>query len=336
MTVPSTAQQVAAHLMRTGKTASGAALASQLGVSRAAIHKAVEVLRAQGFGIHAVAGEGYTLGSVPDVLLAEVVVPRLAPESLGHGGWDHHAVLESTNTRAAELARAGAVHGTVVVAESQTAGRGRRGRSFVSPPGTGIYLSVVLRPAIHPSQAFRLTVCGALAVVDACLKEGLAARVKWPNDVYAHGKKLCGVLAEMHADMERIHHAILGIGVNVNTPVAAFGPEVASLASSVAVLLGRPVDRVAFCANLLAALTTWYNAALRDFPAVVAAARTHSMTLGTQVAVLDGERRYEGFAEDLDEDGALLVVTPDGTRRVVAGDVEPVGGAVGGHAGPRG
>lgn len=326
---PNTALRVATRLWREPQPHSGAALASQLGVTRAAVHKAVEVLRERGFTIPGTAGEGYTLSHVPDLLLAACVLPRVADGALGWGGWEHHHSLESTNTAAGQLARAGAPHGTVVVAESQTAGRGRRGRSFVSPPSTGIYLSVVLRPAIHPAHAFRLTVCGALAVVDACLKVGLTAHVKWPNDVYAQGKKLCGILAEMHADMERIHHAVLGIGVNVNTPLAAFPPEVASLASSVAVLLGRPVDRVEFCARLLEALTTWYNAALTDFPAVVAAARARSMTLGRPVAVLDGEQRYEGLAEDLDDDGALLVVTPDGTRRVVSGDVEPLDGVGG-------
>ncbi|MEW5854865.1 MAG: biotin--[acetyl-CoA-carboxylase] ligase [Myxococcota bacterium] len=318
-----TALKLAGMLFR-GDTLSGERLAEVLGVSRAAVHKAVEGLRKKGFDIQGSAGSGYRLNAQPDLLVAEVMLPRLPEGCLGHGGWVHLPTTDSTNTRAAELARGGAAHGTVVVAETQTAGRGRRGRAFVSPPGAGLYLSVVLRPPLSPRDGFRLTLCGAHAVVDACEALGIPARLKWPNDVLVRGRKLCGVLTEMSADMERIHQAIVGIGVNVNTQAAEFPPEVAAIATSARVELGHVVDRPAFCASLLTALSAWYARALDDFPALVQRARERSDTLGRRVKVRDGHDEIAGEALDLDDDGALVLRTGKGVTRVVSGDVEPV------------
>ncbi|MBI5497811.1 MAG: biotin--[acetyl-CoA-carboxylase] ligase [Deltaproteobacteria bacterium] len=321
-----------ARVLHDGAVHSGAEIARALGVSRAAVHKSVEALRRAGFTIRAAAGEGYALQAPPDRLVEEAVVPALPAGAFGTAGWEHHDVLDSTNTRAAALAREGAPHGTVVVAEEQTAGRGRRGRTFVSPPGTGVYLSVVLRPPLRPTQATRLTFCGALAVMDAARAHGVETRMKWPNDVFAGERKLAGILTELSADMDRIHQAIVGIGVNVNTPARAFPRDVRALATSVREAAGHAVDRPGVVAALLASLTAWYTMALTDFPGVLREVRARTLTLGRNVRVVDGTQVLEGVAEDLDDDGALWVGTEAGRVRVVAGDVELAGGAGGGSA----
>jgi BirA family biotin operon repressor/biotin-[acetyl-CoA-carboxylase] ligase len=308
--------------LRSGTVLSGQILAKRLGVSRAAVHKAVQTLRHGGFDVKGTAGAGYTLCAVPDLLCEEAVVPALPADTFGCAGWVHHASTESTNGLAAQLARQGAPHGTVVVAEHQTGGRGRRGRSFVSPPGTGIYMSVVLRPTLGPQEAYRLTLCGAHAVLDCCRALGLPALLKWPNDVTVGNRKLCGVLTELSADAERIHQAVLGVGVNVRTRRDAFPAELRSLVTSVEDEAGRTVDRVLFCQELLKALTRWYAVTLTDFPRVVARAREVSATLGRTVKVHDAAHPWFGTAEGLDDDGALVLKTADGARRVVAGDVE--------------
>jgi len=318
---PSTAAQVSALLQAT-PSLGGEALAERIQVSRAAIHKAVETLRKKGFVIQATAGSGYTLDSVPDLLCEEAVVPLLAPQTLGSAQWVHLQEVESTNTHAAALAREGAPHGTVVVAEGQTAGRGRRGRAFVSPSGTGIYLSAILRPQLAPRHAYRLTMCGAHAVLEVVQELGIPAGLKWPNDVLADGQKVCGILTELSADAERIHQAIVGIGLNVNARREDFPPPLQALATSLALLKKERVDRVQVCAMLLKRLTAWYDLTLRDWPAVVQHARKHSLTLGRHVRVRDGQEELLGRATDLDDEGALILDTAAGQSRVVAGDVE--------------
>ncbi len=309
---------------------SGEALATRLGVSRAAVHKAVDVLRGLGFPVEARSGQGYALGPAPDLLCPESVVPRLHAEALGQPGYVFLPDTDSTNSVASERARAGAPEGLVVVANSQRAGRGRRGRTFVSPAGTGLYFSAVLRPPLPPQQAFRLTLCGALAVQQAVAELGVPARMKWPNDVMVEGRKLCGVLTELSADAERIHQAVVGVGVNVNTPREAFPAELQDVATSVMVEAGAPVSRAALLAAVLHHMTTWYRLSVLDFPRVVEAARRCSHTLGRLVRVRDGDHERLGTAVDLDADGALILRTDQGNIRVVSGDVEPV------HAGNSG
>ena len=303
--------------------ASGQRLAQGLGVSRAAVHKAVETLRSHGFVIGAVPGRGYELQRVPDQPWPEVVQPLLPPGSLGEAGWVYVPQCGSTNVEAVALARTGAPHGMVVVAEQQGAGRGRRGRVFESPPG-GLYLSVVLRPPLPPQQAFRLTLCGALAVQRAVAAHGVAALVKWPNDVMVAGRKLSGVLTELSADAERIQHAVVGVGVNADTRADQFPEALRGVATSLRMETGQPVPRVGLLVDVLAQMTAWYRQSLGNFPAVIEAARRCSHTLGQKIRVTDGDAVVEGEAVDLDDEGALLVRTAHGVRRIFSGDVEPV------------
>jgi BirA family biotin operon repressor/biotin-[acetyl-CoA-carboxylase] ligase len=232
-----------------------------------------------------------------------------------------HALDEvgSTQAEVARLAAEGAPEGLVVSARHQRAGRGRLGRAWWDRPGEGLLFSVLLRPRIPPSRAPQLTLVGALAVVDAvAAATGLAAGIRWPNDVQVAGRKICGILAEAATDAAgSLERVILGIGLNVNQE--AFPPEVAGRAASLRMLTGRPHDRAALLDAVLDALDIRYRAFLDGAEALAAAWRERCVTLGERIRAADGR---EGVAVDLDATGALLLRTDDGAvHRLVAGEV---------------
>ena len=225
------------------------------GVARRRLWKQVERLRARGYGIEAAAGRGYRLVSDSDLLLPEAIRRAYRPALL-RGEIVHRDSIDSTNLLAAELARGGAEEGTAVLAEQQTAGRGRLGRSWVSPARLNLYCSVVLRPAIPPLEVPRLTLVAGVAVAEAILATAaVPARIKWPNDVLIDGRKVAGVLTELEAEADRVRFVVVGIGVNLNATAGDFPPELRDKATSLALASGAPVGRVAFTARLLSAST---------------------------------------------------------------------------------
>ena len=231
---------------------------------------------------------------------------------------EYRAVLGSTQDLARELARAGAPEGTVVLAGRQTAGRGRLGRSFVSPKG-GLYFTVVLRPALAHLRP--LPIVAALAMARGLEQvAGLSPTLKWPNDVLVGGRKVCGILVESDLTAEAVNHVLLGIGVNVNADMSAY-PEIAAIATSAAAEAGRQVSREALAAAVLNELEELYLA-VQAGQQVQDEWRTRLETLGRQVRVTSGETVEEGLAEDVDGDGSLILRRPDGSRVVIAaGDV---------------
>jgi BirA family biotin operon repressor/biotin-[acetyl-CoA-carboxylase] ligase len=301
---------------------SGEAISGKLGLSRAAVWKHVEALRQHGYRIDAVPARGYRLAEVPDRLSPLELRPLLNTHDLGRE-LHCHDELTSTNDRAKELAAEGADHGEVVVAESQTAGRGRRGRSWISPPRRNLYFSVVLRPELPPGRAPELTLVASLAVCDALRQAGVDAGIKWPNDLIASGKKIGGILTELAADPDRIQWVVIGVGVNVNARVDDFPPELQGQATSVAIERGGPAPRALFAAACLTALEDWLDRhAEHGFEEVRSAWKERSVVLGRRVVVRTDDGEVEGKAEDLDGQGALLVRGDDGSlHRFVAGDV---------------
>jgi BirA family biotin operon repressor/biotin-[acetyl-CoA-carboxylase] ligase len=231
---------------------------------------------------------------------------------------EYRAVLGSTQDLARELALAGAPEGTVALAGRQTAGRGRLGRSFISPRG-GLYLTVVLRPALECLRP--LPIIAALAVARGLERvAGLTTALKWPNDVLVGGRKICGILLESDLTGQAVNHVLLGIGVNVNTDVAAY-PEIAAIATSAAAEAGREISREALAAAVLNELEELYLAVQAGRP-VQDEWRARLETLGRQVRVTWGETVEEGLAEDVDSDGSLILRHPDGSRvTIAAGDV---------------
>jgi len=303
---------------------SGEAISDKLGLSRAAVWKHVEALRGQGYRIDAVPARGYRLVTIPDRLGPLELRPLLNTHDLGQVVHWYEEVA-STNDVAKRLAEDGAAHGEVVVAETQTAGRGRRGRSWSSPPGRNLYLSAVLRPDLPPARAPELTLLASVALCQAVRHAGVPASIKWPNDLVAGGgRKLAGVLLEMAAEPDQLQWVVLGVGVNVNARPEDFPEDVRPLATSVAIERGEPVPRALFAAAALSTLEEWLDRhAEEGFGPVRDAWRSMSDTLGREVRVrIAGGSDVEGVAEDVDEGGALLVRVGGAVERVLAGDVE--------------
>jgi BirA family biotin operon repressor/biotin-[acetyl-CoA-carboxylase] ligase len=308
--------------LRAGEFVSGEAIAEALGITRAAVAKRVSELRRRGFAITAAPRRGYRLDGEPDLLTSDVVVPKLTTAWLGRA-WRHFAEIGSTNDEAAAWARAEAAapSGAVVVADAQTKGRGRLGRRWHSPPRESLYVSVVLRPPLPPHRVPPLTLAAGVAVAETLVAYDVTPALKWPNDVLLDGKKVAGILTEMSADLDHVHHVVVGIGVNLNT--RAFPDEIAAIATSLALVHGEPISRADFVALLCARLENWFNQFVADGAApIVAAWKQHARFFGQRVTVTAGRDRVEGIAEDLDDDGALRLRLADGRPfRVVAGEV---------------
>lgn len=255
---------------------------------------------------------------------ADVVLPLLNTHQLGRA-IEYFDEVTSTSDVAHKLALDGAPHGTVVLAERQTSGRGRHGRSWVSPPGLNLYMSVILRPEMRPALAPELTLVAAVAACEAVRAAGVPkAMIKWPNDLEVGGRKLAGMLNEMHATGDDLHFVIIGMGIDVNMDSGDFPAEIRDIATSVRIEAGNPVARARFCADLLARLENWYDRYLVDgFTPVRTRWAELSSTIGTRVRVQVDSRAIEGKAVGLDELGALIVRTDAGAEeRVLAGDLK--------------
>ncbi len=299
---------------------SGEELARQLGCTRTAVWKRIAALRAEGYEIPGRPTAGYTLTATPDRLGPAELAPHLT------GTWravHWLAEVDSTQRVARELARARAGEGTVVIAETQHAGRGRLGRTWHSPPGVNLYCSLVLRPALAPAAVPQLALVAGVAVAVAVEETiGEPAGIKWPNDVLLRGRKVAGVLTEMEAEMERVHHVIVGIGVNLNAPATSFPRDLRQKAGSLRSVTGRPVDRAQFTARLLAALEQQYVRYLAGGCAAVRGEwEAYSVLTGREVQVVTADGEIAGRVLGMDDDGALRVVTATGDARVVAGEV---------------
>ena len=305
--------------------ASGAELAQKLGVTRAAVWARIEELRTLGYEIEASPHQGYKLVGTPDRLHADDLLSRLAGKTRVVGR-DIRVFLETTSTNDVidKLARDGVKEGVVVLAEAQTKGRGRLGRKWLSAAGKGLWLSVLLRPALRPQAATQVTIMAATAVSRAIRRQtGLAPAIKWPNDILLNGRKAVGILTELHGELDRIDYLMVGIGVDVNLSPADFPPELRRMATSLRQELGSPVDRAELAAALVRELDADYQRISEgQFAALAGEWADQCVTLGKTVRIQIGDRVVQGRAESLDEDGALLVRTEHGRlERIVGGDV---------------
>lgn len=304
---------------------SGAKIARQIGVSRSAVWHWVQTLRGLGVKIKGHPKTGYQLEKTPDILVPEIVQPRLHGTQFGRR-MHHFFKTDSTNTIALRLAAEGEPHGTLVIAEEQTAGRGRLGRAWYSEKTSGIYLSIILRPPLAPQQAPLLTLAAGLAARDAVAEvTALPVDLRWPNDLLTGGRKFCGILTELQAEAQRIHHVVVGIGVNVNH--AKIPSELEKIATSLRLAAGRPVSRLELLAHLLTAFDRTYNRLLEEGPAPLVArfGEVSSYARDKRVRVVAPREEFTGVTAGLDAMGSLLVRRDDGqVVPVLAGDVTGV------------
>jgi BirA family biotin operon repressor/biotin-[acetyl-CoA-carboxylase] ligase len=302
----------------------GTELSHQLGISRAAIWARIEELRGLGYEIEASPHLGYRLISVPDVLHADDLLSSLGAVKVVGRDIRVFEQTTSTNDVIEKLARDNVREGAVVFAESQSKGRGRLGRKWISPPRRGLSFSILLRPQMRPAAATQLTIAAATALFRAIQAQtGLTPEIKWPNDILIQGKKVAGILTELSAELDRVKYVILGVGVNVNTAPGEFPAELRKLVTSLKIETGHRQNRAELAVKILRELDRDYGrVAAGRFEAVADEWEKNCSTLGQRVAIRAGDRKIEGRAESLDADGALLLRGQHGhLERIVGGDV---------------
>jgi BirA family biotin operon repressor/biotin-[acetyl-CoA-carboxylase] ligase len=301
---------------------SGARIAREIGVSRSTVWRWVEQLRKLGVHVKGQRSTGYFLEKVPDILTPDLLRKRLKGNLFGKRVF-HFFKTDSTNRVAMELGFAGEPEGTVVMAEEQTAGRGRSGRSWHSEKGTGLYVSMVLRPRLAPAQAPLLTMLAGISAQGAIQAlSGLEPELKWPNDLLLNGKKLGGILTEMHAEQSAIRFVVVGIGINTNQE--KFPAELATLATSLRKESGRITSRLELLVRLLAQFESDYSRFLSEgAPFVVERfQKVSGFAQGRRVRVETGAESYVGTTAGLSAEGLLLVTRENGqSTTVIAGDV---------------
>ena len=301
---------------------SGEDIAKNLGLSRTAVWKHVRALRKKGYQIASLPSVGYRLEKAPDLLSPEQIQAGLSTKAFGRS-IHYFEQIGSTQDEALRLAENGAEEGTLVVAETQTAGRGRKRRYWVSPRGTGVYLSLILRPTIEPFKMAQIPIVTGISVRDTISRmTGFQARTKWPNDVMLKEKKVAGILTEMRAEPDKVHYIIVGIGINVN-PSGLLPKELRATATSVSDVVGRPVSRPGLVQNLLRDLEHAYDRFTGvGFEPFRDRWRQSDQTFNTWVTIEDNTGSHVVYALDMDKDGALVVADEQGhRRRVTAGDV---------------
>ena len=314
--------EILSLLRERGSYVSGQELCEHFNVSRTAVWKAVNQLKKEGYCIQAVQNRGYLLVSEDEVFGQNELESRMDTEWAGHP-ISFYETINSTNLRAKLDADNGAPEGALVVADMQTAGRGRRGREWSSPAGLNVYFTLILKPRYVPDKASMVTLVMALAVAEGIRETcGVEAGIKWPNDIVVNGKKVCGILTEMSVEKDFIHHVVIGVGINVG--LQEFAPELADTATSLQAECGRKVPKAALVANIMKAFEKYYESFREktDLSDLVDSYNKMLVNRGKTVRVLDPKGEYSGVAEGINELGELLVELPDGhVENVYAGEV---------------
>ncbi len=325
MKPPSTREVLLAALKSArGRWMPGDVLCAERGISRAAVSKHIKRLRREGYAIESFAGKGHRLVKAPDTVRPEEIRQDLGTRVFGQGDIVYFTETDSTNSQARQRAEAGAAEGTLVVAECQTAGRGRRGRAWVSPEGAGIYLSLIARPRISPAEAPRLTLLTAVAAADAVIAEtGVPVRIKWPNDLLVDGRKLAGILTEIRTEMDLVDYVVIGIGINANTPETSLSAIRDQKCTSLWIETGNRIDRASLLRRFLSEFEACYETFLTEgFASILTRWKAHSAIIGEAVAVDVAGTTHRGRVKDVEDSGVLLLEDEQGkTRRIFSGDL---------------
>ena len=300
---------------------SGQELCERFGVSRTAVWKAMNQLKKEGYEIESVQNKGYHLVKTPDILSKNELVSIRKTKWVGTEIC-YFDVTDSTNTQAKSLGEGDAPNGTLVVAGKQESGRGRRGRSFESPAGTGIFMTLLLRPEIEPQNASMLTLVSALAVAKGIEHMvDLPVQIKWPNDIVINGKKVCGILTDMSAQMEYVNYIVIGIGINVGNE--EFPEEIKDVATSIYLESGKHVNRAMLIEKIWEEFEDYSELyeKTQDLSSLVKEYDSYLVNRGQKVRVLDSKEPYEGKAMGITDRGELIVDTWEARRLVSAGEV---------------
>ena len=297
---------------------SGAKIAKEIGVTRQQVWRWIQKMRELGVRVKGHPHTGYHIERAPDILVPQLLSHRLFGTPFARRIY-HFFKVDSTNTVAMQLGEQGEPHGTVVLAEEQTAGRGRAGRKWLSEKSAGIHCTVLLRPQISPAYAPLLTLVAGLAARDAAAEElDALPDIRWPNDLLAHGKKFAGILTEMHAEPDRMHYAVVGIGINVNQ--TKMPDDLGQIATSLRMETGKVHSRLDVLVRLLRHLDRYYNQFIAEggLPIVRRFAEVSSYFQGKRVRITTAVEAFTGTTAGLEPSGVLRVMRDDG------GGIEPV------------
>lgn len=298
---------------------SGEEMSDDLHISRAAVWKYIDQLRQDGYDILAVPHLGYKLQSLPDKMLAHEIQFGLSTKFMGQKVFTFDS-LPSTMDEAFRLGMEGAPEGSVICAEGQTKGRGRLGRSWLSPKGKGIYCSLILRPRLLPTQMPPLTLMTAVALAEAIRQTtSVQSVIKWPNDLFIHSRKVAGILTELRAEVDQVKFVVIGVGLNVNTN----SHQLLDTATSLKIETKKTINRIEVFQAFLRLMEIWYGKVLKgQFDLVLDYCKQHSATIKKHVRIHDATGEAQGQAIDIDHDGGLLIRQASGVIvKKMAGDV---------------
>ncbi len=302
---------------------SGQLISEYLGVSRTAIWKYINILKSEGYGIDSMSKKGYKLISSPDLLSFEEIHENLSTKYIGKNIL-YFQSIDSTNIKAKELALDDAAHGTVIISEEQTSGKGRLGRTWISPKYKGIWMSIILRPDIEPLRVPTITQIGAAAVIKTCQSFNIKASIKWPNDIILNNKKICGILTEMSGELNKVNYVVMGIGINANIDKEDFPEELKNKATSISIETKTYIKRKEFVGILLNNFEELYEEFINEdaITTSISICRENSILIGKEIKIINRQKETIARALDLDEHGQLIVQLKDGsTEKVISGEV---------------
>lgn len=302
---------------------SGEYISRTLGVSRSAIWKHIKQLKEEGYKIEAVSNKGYKLKSSPDLLTLEEIEPYLNSSVIGRK-FIYFNSIDSTNNAAKKIADDENSHGTVLISEEQTNGKGRLGRHWISPKYKGIWMSIILKPNLDPIDASKITQIAAAAVTLSLLEMNIKASIKWPNDIILNHKKVCGILTEMNAELTNIHHVIVGIGINVNADKEDFPDDLKNIATSLKIESNNKINRQILTAKILNNFEILYDKFINnnDIESSLKICREYSAILGSEIIIINKGEKVSAKALDIDEKGKLIVKYSNGNiEKIISGEI---------------
>ncbi|WP_127836607.1 biotin--[acetyl-CoA-carboxylase] ligase [Clostridium prolinivorans] len=302
---------------------SGEYISRTLGVSRSAIWKHIKQLKEEGYKIEAVSNKGYKLKSSPDLLTLEEIEPYLNSSVIGRN-FVYFNSIDSTNNAAKKIADDENSHGTVLISEEQTNGKGRLGRHWISPKYKGIWMSIILKPNLDPIDASKITQIAAAAVTLSLLEMNIKASIKWPNDIILNHKKVCGILTEMNAELTNIHHVIVGIGINVNADKEDFPDDLKNIATSLKIESNNKINRQILTAKILNNFEILYDKFINnnDIESSLKICREYSAILGSEIIIINKGKKVSAKALDIDEEGKLIVKYSNGNiEKIISGEI---------------
>jgi BirA family transcriptional regulator, biotin operon repressor / biotin---[acetyl-CoA-carboxylase] ligase len=302
---------------------SGQALSEKLKVSRTAIWKYINILKKEGYKIESYSKKGYKLIESPDILTYEEVKDTLNTSCIGRN-YFYFESINSTNLKAKELAEKGASNGTIVISEEQTLGRGRLGRSWISPKYKGIWSSIILRPNISPVDVPKITQIAAAAIINTLNTFDIKAYVKWPNDIIINHKKVCGILTEMSGELNKVNYVIVGVGINANLDKEDFQGDVSKKATSLKIESGSNISRKFFLGTFINEFEKLYlefekNATVKSS---IDICKKYSAVLGKDIKIISPSQELYAKAIDISENGELVVKYPNGSiDTIICGEI---------------